>query len=607
MDTTTLRVNGVCNAGCSFCALSGIGREDLARAFERLKQDVADGAKSLRLGGGEPMLLPDLVQVIRDAKQLGFTDIILETNATVASLPGRVEPLVQAGLTQVMWSLNSGDSTLNSSVYGFANAHESSLAGIAKFIDASVEVIVRTPLSAQNIATLAEVPEWLRGTLPSISTWWLRPLKRASDAPFSTKELPTLKQLSDVLPTTLLNARRWKIDVRIEDELGLPFCTLRKTPGLLSHLDRRAKTERETSHVHGAACAECAVATDCPGQPIGYVQAHGLFEVIPFDKAIPALSQAASRPERIITYHRTGHGDRPAPGPQVTIRIIMPCNQACTFCFVDRTSASPPPATVFQALEDAAEAGADRVSFSGGEPTLHPRLADYVQRAKELEIPGVEIQTNALRLTDASLCDTLVDAGVNKAVVSLHAVDPEAYTAITGAGTPEEVLTGTRNLLDRGVSVEVNVVHCDANLTHLGEIIRTIAERIPEAVVLLSVTYIVAGIKREWESVAIRYTDAVPHLAEALREAKKHSLNVRLTGRCSVPPCAWSDRLEDLKELNLAHSHTEDAEDGHVYFESCDTCAAKTTCYGISKDYIKAFGQDEFKPISAKEWQRVKA
>ena len=223
-----------------------------------------------------------------------------------------------------------------------------------------------------------------------------------------------------------------------------------------------------------------------------------------------------------------------------------------------------------------------------------------------MEIPGIEIQTNALRLKDPTLCDELVDAGVNKAVVSLHAVDPTIYLEITGAGTPEEVIQGIRNLLDRGVSVEVNVVHCDANLRHLPAIMETIADRIPEVVVLLSVTYIVAGINRDWQDVAIRYTDAVPHLSDALRKARDRELNIRLTGRCSVPPCAWSGRLSELAELELAQSNADDSDDGHVYFDGCNSCAARHSCYGISRDYVRAFGEDEFKPISAEAWKQVR-
>ncbi len=64
----------------------------------------------------------------------------------------------------------------------------------------------------------------------------------------------------------------------------------------------------------------------------------------------------------------------------------------------------------------------------------------------------------------------LVASGLTQAVVSLHAVDPERYIAITGAGTPEEVIQGVRNLLNRGVRVELNVVQNHDNVDHLADV-----------------------------------------------------------------------------------------------------------------------------------------
>lgn len=606
METTMLQVNGVCNAGCSFCALSetaslsdGAGMD---AAFRRLESDHAAGAVHLRLGGGEPMLFTQLADVVRRARALGFTQVTLETNATMASFPGRATELAEAGLTHVLWALNGPGEAANGAVFGFEGAGEASLKGAKAFASAGVRVIARSPMSAGTLEGLPAIAAYLREQIPSVDAWWLRPLDRQPSAPFELSELPSWDALRRVLPKALLAARRVGLEVRIEDETGLPLCLLSGSPGLLKHWDGRQRSEEG---VKDAGCMTCAVVDECRGQPASYRRAHGPLVVRPFATRPKALMGAEARLERLITYHQTGHGGSRAAGPQVTIRVIMPCNQSCTFCFVDRTSPSPDEAMVFSAIDEAATAGADRVSFSGGEPTLHPRLADYIRRAAELEIPGVEIQTNALRLVDEGLCDTLVDAGLNKAVVSFHAVDPERYLQITGAGTPEEVLQGVRNLLDRGVRVEVNVVHCQANLRELEAIVDLLADRVPEVLVLLSVTYIVSGVRREWEQVALRYSDAVPHLAGALRLARKRGLAIRLTGRCSVPPCVWAREGSELRHLDIPDVNVGESEDGHVYFEPCTRCAARPHCYGLSRDYVNQFGEGEFRAISAEHWEAM--
>ena len=70
MDTTTLRVNGVCNADCSFCALSGrraLSQEEYGGALQTLGADRDRGASELRVSGGEPLIQPRLDGLIERA------------------------------------------------------------------------------------------------------------------------------------------------------------------------------------------------------------------------------------------------------------------------------------------------------------------------------------------------------------------------------------------------------------------------------------------------------------------------------------------------------------------------------------------------------------
>ena len=235
------------------------------------------------------MLLSDLPDIVRRAKTLGFTDVTLETNATVASLPGRAQRLVESGVNRVLWSLNAPSEDANAAVYGFPSSHASSLEGIRAFIRAGANVIARTPLSRTNLPSLAEIPEWLRRHLPEIETWWLRPIKRSRDAPFPGTELPSLDALAETLPPALTNAQRLGLEGRIEDELGLPFCVFRGSPNLVKFLDQRARAKEGSSHIHGANCARCSVATQCPGQPLDYVNVFGEFDVKHFERTYRPL------------------------------------------------------------------------------------------------------------------------------------------------------------------------------------------------------------------------------------------------------------------------------------------------------------------------------
>jgi sulfatase maturation enzyme AslB (radical SAM superfamily) len=332
--------------------------------------------------------------------------------------------------------------------------------------------------------------------------------------------------------------------------------------------------------------------------------------VTPFATFDPAPLTRSTRPERYVIYDRTsqeGDGDRAGRGAHVTVRVLMPCNQDCVFCFVDRTSPGLSDGDILAAIDAAAQAGAERISLSGGEPTLHPRLADFLARAAALQIKERELQTNALTLADPAAVDRLVDAGLTQAVVSLHAVDPARYVAITGAGHPDQALLGVQHLLARGVAVELNVVHTRANLDHLEAVVDAVAARAPLAHVLFSVTYIVDGLPRSWGEVAVRYREAAPFLAAAMRRARDHGLAYRLTGRCGVPPCAWGADLSELFTFAPPTVDPEDDASGQVYFDACARCAARGHCYGVPQAYAARFGGDEFAPIDAATWAAARA
>jgi molybdenum cofactor biosynthesis enzyme MoaA len=611
MKTTTLRVNGVCNAACGFCELPGAGRLDrpaLERAIGQLADDRSRGVTELRISGGEPLLESRLAELVVRARAMGIERVTLETNASLAAHGSLAADLARAGVTDVLWSLNSTGSAAGDAMYRVPGLHDASVEGARAFLSAGLAVIARTPLAEPNLHGLEGIPAWLKRELPGVSAWWLRPLTRSGRAEGDPALLPTLDDLEGAIRAASRESRLHDLLLHIDDELGLPLCLMRGDAHALASLGRHPNRDRSSTHVFTDACSGCAARGDCPGQPAVYAEVHSLWSTHPFSRAPRALLARRSRPEQLVIYDRTFEAGTELAGPQVTIRVVMPCNQDCTFCFVDRTSAGLSDEAILAAIGEAADRGACRVSFSGGEPTLHRELARFIASAAARDIEEREIQTNALLLggDDGALAARLSEAGLTQAVVSLHAVEPARYLRITGAGTPETALRGVRRLLDSGVRVELNVVHNRDNLDHLTEIVDVVAAEVPEAKMLLSVTYIVDGLPRDWDVVAVRYTEAVPHLVRAMRRAAERGVDYRLSGRCGTPPCAWRDDLDALFSFSLLDVPAEEAERGHRYVDACTGCAARAHCYGINAAYLDQFGDAEFSAISAEAWDRAR-
>src|SRR5678815_4361413 len=85
---------------------------------------------------------------------------------------------------------------------------------------------------------------------------------------------------------------------------------------------------------------------------------------------------------------------------------------------------------VVRALERGRRDGYDRVSFTGGEPTIRRDLLGLVQRARALGYSDIKVQSNGLLFAEARNVERLIAAGCNRIHVSIHTHDPAAYDAL---------------------------------------------------------------------------------------------------------------------------------------------------------------------------------
>ncbi|MFA6030832.1 MAG: radical SAM protein [Elusimicrobiota bacterium] len=103
-----LEVTGACNLRCGLCLLRDGGRsEPPARALRRVLEDARTlGVGVVRFTGGEPLLRPDLFELMACAKEAGLA-VLLNTNGTLLDerLVARLEGLVDS----VLFSLQGHD------------------------------------------------------------------------------------------------------------------------------------------------------------------------------------------------------------------------------------------------------------------------------------------------------------------------------------------------------------------------------------------------------------------------------------------------------------------------------------------------------------------
>jgi cyclic pyranopterin phosphate synthase len=101
--------------------------------------------------------------------------------------------------------------------------------------------------------------------------------------------------------------------------------------------------------------------------------------------------------------------------------------------------------------------GVERVRLTGGEPLLRKDLPELVRQLKDLGLHEVALTSNGLLL--AKFQEALFAAGLDRVTVSLDAVDPQVFGAMSGRDDLDAVLEGLRSVAHRpGLKIDSVIV-----------------------------------------------------------------------------------------------------------------------------------------------------
>jgi MoaA/NifB/PqqE/SkfB family radical SAM enzyme len=168
------------------------------------------------------------------------------------------------------------------------------------------------------------------------------------------------------------------------------------------------------------------------------------------------------------------HSDALGAPLYVAWQITNECNLACMHCieesgpgkrFKDELSESQ----VFAVLEQMMALEVPYLSFSGGEPMLHPHffgMAEYVcSRGSQLKV-----ETNGHLVTPEAAA-RLRDIGVKAVQVSLDGGSRRTFNRIRVLGEFDRVLEGIRHLRDAEVPIEINFSPTRFNIHEIGDVV----------------------------------------------------------------------------------------------------------------------------------------
>lgn len=295
--------------------------------------------------------------------------------------------------------------------------------------------------------------------------------------------------------------------------------------------------------------------------------------------------------------------------PYSILRLGLACNANCLFCNV------PPESYLME--EISTQEGKRKIScfissdkkirldVTGGEPTIRKDLIDLIKYASKKGIKVVQIQTNAILLSNKEYTKNLKVAGLNKVFVSLHSSIPEIHDYLVGlSGAFKKCIKGIENSLALDIEVILNPVITTQNYECLPDYIKFIKRNFP---LIKSISLSVVQPRgRAWANryLVPRFRIIDPYIKEALRLGNKYKLIIN-NPYCGVPLCigGWYRYLEQCVEYceNLLGIKQGIKNDYFNYDKvkgiNCSRCDLNNFCNGVWKEYAMLYPLSDLKPI----------
>lgn len=603
MRVARVLTNQTCNQNCGFCnTRRPTERPDFVAAASvraRISNALAAGAETLVLTGGEPTMRRDLPELVGWARSSGAAKVRLETNGTLID-EDRARSLAAAGLDVALLNIPAWSTDLER-INRDPGSFERLLAGAHALAAAGIRLEVSIPIVRDNVSLVAQLPQQLKESGLAISSILVSVPNLAPD----DAQLLEPREAALAIQDLEAAARRVNLPMGLGQDAFLAPCFFDR-PARIAHLYTLTPGGASRPHHRRLpACETCQVQDRCPGIPESTLARDPQLEVRPIeqDRVRRRLSVISSVQEQIRRELYQDDMYRLDDGQIVPARIVrvnFRCNQACHFCFVSTHL----PTAEHEAIESAIlEISRQRgvLVLSGGEPTLNAGLEDFIRLGKREGALEIELQTNAIQLADAVLAETLAEAGVDTAFISLHGSRPEISDAVTDApGTFEKSVVGIDNWVATGRRARINFVLCEANHRDFPDYVDMFAARWPSAEMVLSFVAPSTDMVPRSQALIPRYADVLPFVAEGLRRARGHGLEVRgFESMCGIPLCLVPSDVQDFFELAEIPKDFDKGE--FVKAAACESCALEGRCFGVRRGYAQMYGTDEFLPVAARD------
>ena len=162
-------IENKCNSKCGICLIEGTDGAliDIQRiplfSFKKILGLIPQGKFSgIIFSGGEVTLNEQLSEYASCARDQGFRNIMIQTNARALLDLRKAKQLKSAGINQFYVSFHSANNDLSDRITGRTGAHSQTVKALENLDKLDLAVITNTVMSSMNYMVLPEIAEFLR-------------------------------------------------------------------------------------------------------------------------------------------------------------------------------------------------------------------------------------------------------------------------------------------------------------------------------------------------------------------------------------------------------------------------------------------------------------
>ncbi|MCX7945261.1 MAG: radical SAM protein [Deltaproteobacteria bacterium] len=617
-----------CNNDCIFCH-SASYRNERCLSTDELKNKIEDakrlGVKLILFSGGEPLLIPQLEEILDYTFASGMYSGLI-TNGRLLANNMNLKKLYDRGLRYVYMSLVSLSPNKYKEITGFDGLNEA-ITAISNIVTyKSILFTINIPIIKQNIDEIVDVA--CRISLLSINKIKLSVIEPKGYAFKNYNEVvPPLSKSASVINEAIREVNKIKSKTSTYHD-GLPPCLSPDyerynrdmySENILymseSFEGKLFKVDYKNMDYAKGICDLCIKKKKCKGIYKGYIEA-GDTPLIPFGRHKPKAIEKKGKD--ILNTNKN-----------YEVNIGKLCNNSCIFCANGIVSKEENKLVDFQKIkfeiQKAYNSGFRSLGFLGGEITIHPDVLNIIKFAKEVGFERISLCTNGRRLSDYNFTKSLVDAGATRFMISIHSHREEIENFLNNRNNAfREKIEGLKNLVKMNNKIKdgISLNTCIHNLNYkeLEEFI-TFFKNLK--IFDFRFNFIRPENKAQFDKNIIpNLTSLKPYIENLIIFSEKQSdISVAIG---DIPYCLLPDIL--LKDGRLLKKYIGELRDFDTFVTTfmsktdpnfidrfnwrerkvnflkvksplCNKCTMDFICEGLFKNYISLYGIKELTPI----------